>query len=94
MTATSTSDAEPAAERPGPDILACALQAAQPPVDTSILARVEAVLAGRELQDAARAVLLLRLAQLTLPQSIDPARGHWARLAKVKASLPAECAGD
>ncbi len=85
---------EPAAEEPRRDDLMAALKAARQPVDTTILALVEAALAGKDLQDAPRALLLLRLAQRTLPHSIEHARAHWAQLGRVAKSLPAEYAAD
>ena len=85
---------ELAAERPRAEDLLAARKAAQEPVDTSILTRVEAALAGRDLLDAPRAVLLLRLAQKTLPHSIEKAREYSAQLARVRTSLPREYATD
>lgn len=88
-----TSD-EPPAERPRPDDLLTALKAAQLPVDASILARVDAALAGTDLQKGSRAVLLLRMAATTLPHSIEKARNYWAMLTRVTKDLPAEYAAD
>ena len=79
---------------PSPGVPFTLSRSERPPVDTSVLDRVDAALAGRDLQDGARAVLLLRLAQAALPHSVDEARGYWAKLGRLANRLPPDRGAD
>jgi hypothetical protein len=58
--------------------------------NVNILATVDSILAGKELQDQPRAFLLLRLSQLSLLFSPDKTEDYWNRLVPIQAKIPQE----